>query len=170
MANGREYAARGLTGPSQRAEAIFCLSHYLFYGDPEFDKSPLGYGYETERAWVIEQLLKAKHNQQSKDINGARADALAQIERASNWVPTHKRDNNTVAYEPVIPDSWVRHNQNLREKSRAKIERAVVDIVQHRRSFSVRDLANSAGVCEKTLYKHKDLWGPNMKPCDSWQL
>ena len=107
---------------------------------------------------MIEQLLKAKHNQQSKDINGARADALAQIERASNWVPTHKRDNNTVAYEPVIPDSWVRHNQNLREKSRAKIERAVVDIVQQRRSFSVRDLANSAGVCEKTLYKHKDLW------------
>ncbi len=34
---GRLYHLNGLTGPSQRAEAIECLGHYLFYGDPSRD-------------------------------------------------------------------------------------------------------------------------------------
>src|SRR5208282_353958 len=66
---GRNFYAQGLTGPSQRADAIYCLSHYLFYGDPDLLLPALGYGYEQERQWAIEQILAEKHYGHSKDIN-----------------------------------------------------------------------------------------------------
>jgi len=35
-------------------------SHYLSYGDPGSTNHRSGNEYETERAWLIEQLLKQK--------------------------------------------------------------------------------------------------------------
>jgi hypothetical protein len=88
---GREYAQVGLTGKSQRAEATFCLSHYLFYGDPERGLLPLGYGYEKERKWAIDKILQDRHNGYSKDLNLGRSDAVAQIGRAASWLPKDRR-------------------------------------------------------------------------------
>jgi hypothetical protein len=66
---GRTFHKDGLTGPSQRAEAIFCLGHYFFYGDPSRNLPALGYGFEEERNWAIKEYLEARHNGYSVDIN-----------------------------------------------------------------------------------------------------
>ncbi len=155
---GREYYARGLTGPSQRADAIFSLSHYLFYGDPEQLIAPLGYGYESERKWVIEEILKTRHHGQSDDISLGRSDSFKQIERASAWVPPHKRGKGLVKYEAKIPASWARNNSNRASLARRKIQAAVEDFQEDGLTFSVRDLALKSGVSHQTLYRHQDLW------------
>ena len=92
---GRHYHLQGLTGPSQRADAIFCLNHYLFYGDPQRELPALGYGYAKERRWTVERILTNGHNGHSKDINRGRPDALAQIERAAEWLPPERREMRT---------------------------------------------------------------------------
>lgn len=155
---GRDYYARGLTGPSQRAEAIFSLSHYLFYGDPERLISPLGYGYEEERKWVIEEILKTRHHGQSDDISSGRSDSFKQIERASAWVPLHKRGKTLAKYEAKIPASWAKNNSNRATLARRKIQAAVEDFQEAGQTFSVRDLALKSGVSHQTLYRHQDLW------------
>jgi len=155
---GRNYAMSGLNGPSQRADAIFCLSHYLFYGDPEFDRPALGYGYEQQRTWVIEQLLSDKHNDQSKDLSEGRQDALAQVTRAANWVPPHKRGQELQPYQSRVPVSWVRNRANLKMDARKRIEKAVSEFTINKTAFSLRDLKDASGCSTDTIYKHKDLW------------
>ena len=39
---GRVFHLEGLSRLPQRAEAIFCLGHYFFYGDPSRDQPGLG--------------------------------------------------------------------------------------------------------------------------------
>ena len=80
---GQQFHLNGLSGPSQRAEAIFSLGHYFFYGDPSRELPALGYGYEEERKWAIQEFLDARHNGCSEDINRGRADAVAQVDRAA---------------------------------------------------------------------------------------
>ena len=109
---GRIYHLNGLTGPSQRAEAIECLGHYFFYGDPSRDLPALGYGYELDRQWAIEEFLSHRHNGYSEEINQGQADSFAQVERAANWVPAHRKGRETVKYKPARPISWVRENAN----------------------------------------------------------
>ncbi len=155
---GRDFYSDGLTGPSKRAEAIHSLSHYLFYGDPERLISPLGYGYEDERKWVIEEILKTRHHGQSQDISAGRSDSFKQIERASAWVPPHKRGKSLVKYEAKIPASWARNNSNRATLARRKIQAAVEDFQEAEQTFSVRDLALKSGVSHQTLYKHQELW------------
>jgi len=155
---GRDYYNHGLTGPSQRADAIFALSHYLFYGDPQRLISPLGYGYESERKWVIEEVLQTRHHGQSKDISSGRSDSIKQIERASVWVPPHRRGKELVKYEAKIPISWARNNAKRASLARKKILAAVEDFQEGNQQFSVRDLALKCGVSPRTLYKHQDLW------------
>jgi hypothetical protein len=155
---GRAYYASGLTGPSQRAEAIYSLSHYLFYGDPESSLPALGYGYEQERKWAIEQILSIKHNNQSDDINHGRADALSQVTRAANWVPPHRRAQEQKPYKAEVPIAWTRHNANLKVDSRGKIKSAVDTFVCSATAFSIRDLRDKTGCSATTLYKHQDLW------------
>ena len=102
---GRLYHLNGLTGPSQRAESIECLGHYLFYGDPSRGLPALGYGYEQKRKWAIEEFLKINNNGQSKDINKGRHDAIAQAERAANWRPAHKTSSEPIKYTDKRPVS-----------------------------------------------------------------
>ena len=54
---GAEYFRSGIFSAAKQAEAIFTLGHYLFYGDPSRDVLALGFGYEAEREWVIENIL-----------------------------------------------------------------------------------------------------------------
>lgn len=155
---GREHYVSGLTGPSQRAEAIYCLSHYLFYGDPQRSLPALGYGYEQDRKWAIEQILALKHNNQSGDINEGRADAFEQVARAANWVPPHKRGQEHKPYRPDVPIAWIRHNANLKVDARNKIKQSVTEFAANGQAFSVRDLQEKTGCSPSTLYKHQDLW------------
>jgi hypothetical protein len=155
---GRTYYSQGLTAPSQRADAVFNLSHYLFYGDPSREIAPLGYGFEQEREWTIKQILLYKHNGQSKDINGGRPEALAQVERASHWKPIHRRNTKEQRYESQTPISWRRENAKRQLDARKRIQTAVAELEMAGRTFSIQDLKKLAGTSERTLYKHKDLW------------
>jgi len=159
---GREFAQVGLTGKSQRAEAIYCLSHYLFYGDPERRLPALGYGYEQERQWAIEKILSSLHNGYSKDINKGRGDAVAQIERAASWLPKDRRgkENNVVPFVKKVPIAWQRNSANLKSEATKKIQAAVADFEEAEMTFSVRDLQLKTGCSNKTLYNHRGLWKP----------
>ncbi len=52
----------GSFSQSRQAEAVFTLGHYLFYGDPSQNIHALGFGYELEREWVIENILVDEKN------------------------------------------------------------------------------------------------------------
>lgn len=155
---GRLFHLQGLSGPSQRAEAIHCLNHYLFYGDPSRDLPAMGYGYEQERAWAVTEFLEARHNGQSDDINRGRADAMAQVDRAANWRPPHKRDVEPVRYSATRPISWIRENQNRKSDARKRITEAVDGLKKLRRTFTTVELQQAAECSRTTLYKHADLW------------
>ncbi|PZM77151.1 MAG: hypothetical protein DKT66_28340 [Candidatus Melainabacteria bacterium] len=155
---GRTYHATGLSGPSQRADAIHCLSHYLFYGDPSCALPALGYGYETERELAIKQILELRHNGFSKDLNKGEADAVSQIERAANWIPPHRRQDEPKKYAPVQPISWVRENANRKVDARKRIQSALEKLKSASVKFTTVDLQKSAQCSRETLYKHEDIW------------
>ena len=155
---GRQYYEHGLTAPSQRADAVFSLSHYLFYGDPSRDVPPMGYGFEQEREWTIKGILLDKHNGKSKDINRGQPEALAQAERAAHWLPLHRRNEKPQRYEPQTPISWKRENAKRLLDARQRIKDAVVQLEVIGRPFSIAELKKLAQTSERTLYKHQDLW------------
>jgi len=159
-AKGRHYYLNGLTGPNQRAEAIFCLGHYLFYGDPSRGLEPLGYGYESERKWAVEAILKTKHHGYSKDISNGRGDAIAQVDRATNWVPPHRRGVEATKYVPQVPVVFAKANAKRAMAAREKIAAAVKDFEQSHQTFSMRDLWERTGCGTSTLQRHADLWKP----------
>ncbi|MGH2506738.1 MAG: hypothetical protein ACRDHZ_04895 [Ktedonobacteraceae bacterium] len=155
---GRTFHLEGLSGPSQRAEAIFCLGHYFFYGDPSRELPALGYGCEEERKWAIKEFLDARHNGCSKDLTRGRADATAQVDRAANWRPAHKQATETKAYSPTRPISWVRENANRKTDARKRIAEALDGLNKLGRSFTTVELQQAAGCSRETLYNHADIW------------
>jgi hypothetical protein len=155
---GRDYFQAGLTGPGQRADAIFCLGHYLFYGDPEQERPAMGYGYEQERQWAIERILVDRHHGYSKDIDKQASDAFEQVERAANWLPPARRGKENLRYESKVPIAWRRNSANLKLDARKRIREAVEAFVEAKTPFSLRDLAAKSKCSTDTLYKHTDLW------------
>ena len=155
---GRQFHINGLTAHSQRAEAITCLSHYLFYGDPSRDLPALGYGYEQEREWAIREILASQHNGLSKDINRNRPEAFSQVERAANWRPVHKRKDNSTRYRSNRPVAWVRENANRKMNARKRILEAFEKLVARQRAFTTKELQEQSGCSRTTLYKHLDIW------------
>ncbi len=155
---GRTFHKDGLTGPSQRAEAIFCLGHYFFYGDPSRNLPALGYGFEEERNWAIKEYLDARHNGYSMDINRGRADATAQVDRATNWRPAHKKSVEPKRYSAARPISWVRENANRKTDARKRIAEALDGIKKLQRSFTTVELQKAAKCSRETLYNHQDIW------------
>lgn len=160
---GRHYYEHGLSAAGQRADAIFTMGHYLFYGDPERLISALGYGYEAERKLLIQEILKAKHNGKSKDISSGREEAKKQIERATSWLPLHRRNAQTERYESEVPISWVRNNANRALRAQKLICAAVEDFRESNMQFSTRDLAIKSGVSTRTIAKYPHLWKPAME-------
>ena len=157
---GRCYFESGLSGPSQRADAIFALGHYLFYGDPEKLLEPLGYGYEEERRYAIESILARKNHGHSKDLNRNRSDATAQIGRAARWLPAHKRADEITRYKKEVPIAWLRHNGNLKADAITRIKSALEEFVAAAAPFKITELEQRTGCSRSTLYKHSALWQP----------
>jgi hypothetical protein len=155
---GRQYHLEGLTGPGQRADAIYTLGHYFFYGDPVRDVPSLGYGYAEERKWAIRQFLDARHNGYSEDLNRGRADATAQVDRATNWLPAHKKGEEPIKYSPTQPISWIRENANRKSGARKRIQDALDGLKKFNRSFTTVELQEAAACARDTLYKHADIW------------
>ncbi|MBZ0188622.1 MAG: hypothetical protein K8F91_20420 [Candidatus Obscuribacterales bacterium] len=155
---GRLYHLNGLSGPSQRAEAIECVGHYLFYGDPSRDLPALGYGYEQERQWALDEFLRVRNNGQSHDINRGRADAFAQVERAAQWRPPHKKADQPQKYSPVVPITWVRGNAKRQTDARRRISNALEGLKEREGSFTTEELRKAARCSRETIYKHEDIW------------
>ncbi len=155
---GQQFHINGLSGPSQRAEAIFSLGHYFFYGDPSRELPALGYGYEEERKWAIREFLDARHNGCSEDINRGRADAVAQVDRAANWRPSHKKSVEPKKWTPNQPISWIRENANRKGNARKRIQEALEGLLKLGRSFTTVELQKAAGCSRETLYNHGDIW------------
>jgi len=155
---GRQFSIEGLTGPSQRAEAIFSLNHYLFYGDPSRNLLPMGYGYEEERDWAVKEFLESRHNGHSSDISHGRADALEQSARAAHWRPPSKRGADTKTYTAAVPISWVLENKKRKTGARRRIQDALDGLKKLGRSFTTVELQEAAECARDTLYKHSDIW------------
>jgi hypothetical protein len=102
--------------------------------------------------------LDSRHNGQSKDINKNRPEAYAQIERAANWKPAHKRHDSSIRYAANIPTAWVRENANRRIDARKRITEAFDKLVARQRPFTTKELQEQAGCSRTTLYKHLDIW------------
>ncbi len=155
---GRLFHLNGLSGPSQRAESITCVGHYFFYGDPSRNLPAMGYGYEQEREWALHEFLSVRHNGYSKDINDARPDALAQVERAARWRPSHRKIHEPVKYSPTRPISWIRENIKRKDNARQRIQDALDRLKQLQRAFTTVELQEAADCSRTTLYKHQDIW------------
>jgi hypothetical protein len=155
---GRLFHLQGLTAPSQRAEALFCLGHYFFYGDPSRDLPPLGYGCVEERRWAVEQFLNDHHNGFSKDLSRGRADATAQIERAAKWLPVHKRTGEVQKFVVTQPIAWKKENERRQSDARGRIADALEALKIRQRPFSTVELQKAARCGRDTLYKHTDIW------------
>lgn len=155
---GRLFHLNGLSGPSQRAEAIVCVGHYLFYGDPSRGLPALGYGYEQEREWALRDFLSDHHNGQSKDINDEKPDAVAQVERAAHWRPAHAKQKQPAKYSPARPISWIRENENRQKDARQRIQEATDSLRKEQRTFTTVELRERASCSRRTLYDHQDIW------------
>jgi len=157
---GRTFYQHGLFAPSQRAEAIFCLSHYLFYGDPMFDIRPLGYGYEDEREWTLRQILELKHNGFSREINKGSGDAWSQAYRAAHWTPQSQlqQEEKSKPFKKIVPKAWERNNANRKVDARKRIRESIEILVASGEKFTVRDIREQAGCSMETLYSHADIW------------
>lgn len=155
---GRNYYQHGLAAAGQRADAVFTLGHFLFYGDPKAGLEAIGYKRDDERRKEIEDVLAQKHHGYSKDISAGRAEARKHIERATAWVPPHRRGSEDKPYEPLVPISWIRNNENRAIKAQKKIAAAVEDFQEAGMCFSTRDLALKSGVSPRTINKYPELW------------
>jgi hypothetical protein len=155
---GRDYFTKGLSGPSQRSDAIFSIGHYLFYGDPQIELPALGYGCEDERQWLLEAILSTKHNGHSNDLNRGRSDAIAQVRRAAHWRPASRQDENNTAYTSAVPVSWILENARRKRDARQRIRQAIDELKASGRNFTATDIRTKARCSWSTLYKHEDLW------------
>jgi len=165
-AKGRNFAVTGLTAPSQRHDAGFALNHYFFYGDPGRGIPALGYNHEDERFAIVHELLSARHNGYSKQLERGQADGVANIRRQANWRPPSKRaesakiqqDLATVKVDPSI--ALVRQRANAKRSRQAcqKISRAVNSLLEKGIQLSLSSIHMESGVAVSTIRRHPDLW------------
>lgn len=165
-AKGRNYAVTGLTAPSQRHDAGFALNHYFFYGDPGRAIPALGYNHEDERFAIVHELLSAKHNGYSKQLERGQADAVANIRRQANWRPPSKRAEaaNVHQHQPGTKVDrslvLVRQRANAKRSRSAcqKITQAVNSLLEKGIQLSLSSIHMESGVAVSTIRRHPDLW------------
>lgn len=165
-AKGRNYAVTGLTAPSQRHDAGFALNHYFFYGDPSRGIPALGYNHEDERFAIVHELLSARHNGYSKQLERGQADVVANIRRQAKWRPPSKRaeaatkqqDQAAVKVDPSIALVRQRANAKRSRGARQKITLAVNALLERGEQLSIRAIEKEAKVDQKTVIKHSDIW------------
>ncbi|MDQ5936738.1 MAG: hypothetical protein QG574_4074, partial [Cyanobacteriota bacterium erpe_2018_sw_21hr_WHONDRS-SW48-000092_B_bin.40] len=180
---GRQYWISGLTGPSQRHDAVICIGHYLWYGDRGAGLRPLPYPRNAKaREDKIAAWLESNHNGQSRAVNsGAWRDVAREIERATKW--TSQGALIKEKYEPYpLTERLLKRLEWLYQKTgklwtieelqKANVDRSID--ARHRIAVAMAQLeaegaqitqaavAIRAGACRKTVRRHSDLfaaWG-----------
>ena len=175
---GRQYWIGGLTGPSQRHDAVICIGHYLWYGDSGSGLRPLPYPRNAKaREAKIAAWLESNHNGQSKAVNsGAWRVVAGEIERATKW--TSQGALIKEKYEPYpLTERLLKRLEWLYQKtgklwSIEELQKANIDRsldARHRIAIAIAQLeaegaqiskaavAKQAGASRNTVSKHSDL-------------
>lgn len=180
---GREYWQQGLTSSGQRHDAVFCIGHYLWYGDKASGVLPLPYSRNAKaRAAKIRDWLQANHNGQSKAVNsGDHREVAGQIERATSWTRQtplikEKYESYPLTERLLKRLEWLYQKTGklwtIEELEKANVDRSLD--ARHRIAVAIAQLeaegaqltqaavAIRAGACRKTVRRHSDLfaaWG-----------
>ena len=80
------------------------------------------------------------------------------MDRATSWLPSHKKNDEPIKYSPTQPISWIRENANRKSGARKRIQGALDDLKNRQRPFTATELRAVAGCSWETLYKHGDIW------------
>ncbi len=177
---GREYWAKGLTGPGQRHHAMLAVGHYLWYGDESAGVRSLpGIGRAKQRAEAIEAWLREKHNGHSESVlRGGWNEVCADIRRACNWEASNGREaprrpyllQSDRAIDRAIgltkawgvtcqPKHFEKGNIGREEAAREKIRAALVQLLESNRRITVAGLSRLSGCKKETVRRHVDIWG-----------
>ncbi len=174
---GRQYWLTGLTGESQRHDAILCIGHYLWYGDQALGLQALPGRRNKERRYqLIRETLEGKHNGQSEDVNKERwNDIEGDIQRAVSWT---KEAPLIKEYEPYqLTDRLLKRLEWLHKKTgklwsieelekanidrsldaRQRIALAVAQLEAEGSEIDIAKVSRRAKACNKTVAKNRDL-------------
>lgn len=170
---GRLYWTNGLTDFGQRHDAIYCLGHYLWYGDEFSQVRPIpGASNATLRAQIISEWLLENHGGFSEAINLDRwSEVEADIKRACSWTREEAKDRICNPYpltERLIErlaktkvfhvDDFRRANEKRQQDARKRIKEAVELCISTNRQIGRNALAEISGCSPNTVSKHSDLW------------
>jgi len=174
---GRRYWHEGLTEKNQRHDAIMCVEHYLWHGDPVAGLPALpGRFNDKTRFRLIRTWLEEKHNGYSGHVTAGNWHAVeADIERACTW----RGDNSAQVHEPYpcteraqdvliaktkqtgrvwTMDDLKKGNDRRERSARSKIRRAVRQLRTAGQQLTRNGIAKKSGCSPNTVSKHQDLW------------
>lgn len=173
---GRQYWLDGLTEANQRHEAVLCVEHYLWYGDPDqnLPAYPGRFNDET-RLRLIRAWLEQKHNGFCRHIsNNDWKEVDAQIRRACLWrnegsqkqepYPLTERaletlhDRSKATGRIWSIEDLKKGNQKRESIARKKIKQAVSQMLTAGQQVTRNALAARSGCSPNTVSKHRDLW------------
>jgi len=153
---GRQYWERGLSGFGQRSDAILCVGHYCFYGDPKRGIESLGYGMEAKRAEVIKDWLSRRHKGFSKQINQNDPDAFNQVDRMCALKrSTCVAEADAQRRGGYVGSGWNTANDLRQETAKKKIYDVALTLKE---VPSLRQMAKLTGCAIETVTKHQEWW------------
>ncbi len=175
--SGRRFWHEGLTEKNQRHDAIMCVEHYLWHGDPVAGLPALpGRFNDKTRFRLIRTWLEEKHNGHSWHITAGNWHAVeADIERACTW----RGDNRAQMPEPYpcteraqdvliaktkqtgrvwTMDDLKKGNDRRERSARSKIRRTVRQLRAVGQQLTRNGIAKKSGCSPNTVSKHQDLW------------
>ena len=176
---GRDYWQNGLTASGQRHDAIICVEHYLWHGDPANEVPALpGDKFDETRYRLILAWLEKKHNGMCRHINrGKWARIETQIKRAVKWrkapesLPQVREAYPMTdrAVEVLIArykqtgriwtmDDLKKGNDGREQNAREKITQAVKLLQSQGRRVTGRQISRLSGCNHHTVRKHSDIW------------
>ncbi len=174
---GRQYWLTGLTSKNQRHDAILCMGHYLWYGDPALGLQALPGRRNKERRYqLIKETLAQKHNGLSEEINKERwSEVEADIQRAVSWTsqtPLVKEYEPYKLTEKLLKRlEWLHKRTgklwSIEELEKANIDRsldarqrialAVAQLEAEGSEIDIAKVSRRAKACNKTVAKNRDL-------------
>lgn len=175
---GRELWQTGLVEKNQRHEAILCIEHYLWHGDPEIGlPARPGHFNDKARFELILGWIKEKHNGLSGHVNcGNWRTIELDIERAVKWRAAGAGKRTVEPYpctERALEvleararrtgRAWTmedlkKGNDRREAQARKKISSAVAAMRLTGQQLTRNAIARESGCSPNTVSKHSDIW------------
>lgn len=175
---GRHFWQNGLVEQNQRHEAILCVEHYLWHGDPAIGlPARPGRFNDQARFDLILDWLKEKHNGLSGHVaNGNWRTIKLDIERAVKWRAAGAGKSSVESYpctERALEvleararrtgrawtmDDLKKGNDRREAQARKKISCAVAAMRLAGEQLTRNGIARESGCSPNTVSKHGDIW------------